>query len=89
MSSSKTTLSEETTSRRDFLKSAVTATSAAALPLRSTLGLAETVAQQQSESRSSDYVLRIGASPVEINPKQNTAYPGAANPGPVRTEVRR
>jgi FtsP/CotA-like multicopper oxidase with cupredoxin domain len=85
LSSSKTTLSEETTSRRDFLKSAVTATCAAAFPLRSTLGLAETVAQQQSESRSSDYVLRIGASPVEIAPKHivSTITYNGQFPGPL------
>ena len=85
MSSLKTTLSERTTSRRDFLKLAVTATCAEALPLRGALDLAETAAQPQSESRSPDYVLRIGASPVEIAPKHivSTITYNGQFPGPL------
>ena len=83
MSFSKTNLSKDTTSRRDFLRLASTATCAVGLASKSPRGLAETVASQQSESRSPDYVLRIGASPVEIAPKHivsaityNGQFPG-------------
>jgi FtsP/CotA-like multicopper oxidase with cupredoxin domain len=85
LSSSKTNLSKEITSRRDFLRLAATATCAAALPSKNPLGLAEAVARQQSESRSPDYVLRSCASPVEIAPKQivsTITYNGQV-PGPL------
>ena len=83
-------LSNELTSRRDFLKLAGTAACAAALPPGTSPGLAtphaaRTLAPafQQSELRAPDYVLHIGASPLEIAPKRivsaityNGQFPG-------------
>ena len=85
MSSSKTNLSKEIRSRRDFLRLAATATCAAAIPSRSSLGLAETVAPQESESHSPDYVLRIDTSRVEIAPKHivSTITYNGQFPGPL------
>jgi FtsP/CotA-like multicopper oxidase with cupredoxin domain len=57
------------TSRRDFLRLAGSAACAAALP-SATRGLGATgPGLQRSEPSSADYVLRIGAAPVEIAPK--------------------
>ena len=85
MSPSKTNLSKETTSRRDFLRLAASAMCVTALASKSPLVLAEAVAPQQSESRSPDYVLRIGASPVEIAPKHivSTITYNGRFPGPL------
>ena len=92
LSPSKTNLSKETTSRRDFLRLAVTATWAAAIPSRASLGLAATLAPripgpafQESGLRSPDYVLRIGSSPVEIAPKHivSTITYNGQFPGPL------
>jgi FtsP/CotA-like multicopper oxidase with cupredoxin domain len=85
LSPSKTNLSKETTSRRDFLRLGATATCVAALASKSPLVLAEAVAPRQSESRSPDYVLRIGASPVEIAPKHivSTITYNGRFPGPL------
>jgi FtsP/CotA-like multicopper oxidase with cupredoxin domain len=57
----------------------------AALASKSPLGLAEAVAPQQPESRSPDYVLRIGSSPVEIAPKHivSTITYNGQFPGPL------
>lgn len=84
-SGSKTNLSKETTSRRDFLRVAGIATCAVPLSSRSSFGLAETAAPQQAGLRSPDYVLHIAASPVEIAPKHifsTTTYNGKF-PGPL------
>jgi len=70
----KANLSRNITSRRDFLKLAGTAACAGALPPGTSFGFSCDGCRslrptfQQSELRSPDYVLRIGASPVEIAP---------------------
>jgi len=87
----KANLSRNITSRRDFLKLAGTAACAGALPPGTSFGLAATVARslrptfQQSELRSPDYVLRIGASPVEIAPNHivSTITYSGQFPGPL------
>jgi FtsP/CotA-like multicopper oxidase with cupredoxin domain len=71
-------------SRRDFLKLTGTAVFAAALPPERTLGLG-TPRRVEDSTGSSDYILRIAASPVEIAPKKivsTTTYNGKF-PGPL------
>jgi FtsP/CotA-like multicopper oxidase with cupredoxin domain len=79
-------LSEKITSRRDFLTLTGTAAFSALLPRRATFRLASPLSiLQESERGAPDYVLRIGASPVEIAPKHivsTIAYNGQF-PGPL------
>jgi FtsP/CotA-like multicopper oxidase with cupredoxin domain len=77
-------MSKEIASRRDFLKLAGTAACAAALPYGS-LGLAARPVFRLSEMDLPDYVLRIGASPVEIAPKHivSTITYNGQFPGPL------
>ena len=82
-------MSNEVSSRRNFLKIAGAATGAAFLPGASRLGQigfangSSRPSSLQSESASADYTLRIAATPIEIAPKlilstitYNGAFPG-------------
>ncbi len=74
------------TSRRDFLRLAGSAVCAAALPSEDALGLGATrPGFQQPEGGSPDYVLRIGATPVEIASKRivSTITYNGQFPGPL------
>jgi hypothetical protein len=63
-------MNKQSRSRRDFLKLTGTAACAGALPPGTLLGLASTRPSfLQPEAGSPDYVVRIGANPVEIAPK--------------------
>jgi FtsP/CotA-like multicopper oxidase with cupredoxin domain len=77
-------MSNQVPSRRDFLKLTATAAFAVALPPERTLGLG-TPRRVENSTGSSDYILRIAASPVEIAPKKivsTTTYNGKF-PGPL------
>lgn len=71
-------------SRREFLRLAGTAACAAAFPPVA-LDLTAQTASRPSESNPPDYVLRIGASPVEIAPKHivSTITYNGKFPGPL------
>ena len=71
-------------SRRDFLRLAGTAACAAALP-HGALDLTVQPAFRSPEIKSPDYILRIGASPVEIAPKHivSTITYNGKFPGPL------
>jgi FtsP/CotA-like multicopper oxidase with cupredoxin domain len=77
-------MNKQIRSRRDFLKLTGTAACAAALPSERILGLA-TPRSVRDSAGSSDYVLRIAASPVEIAPKQivSTITYNGKFPGPL------
>lgn len=73
-------------SRRDFLKLAGTAASAALIQSRTIASLAETgIGAEQSGAAAADYVLRINATPVQIGSKQivSTITYNGQFPGPL------
>ena len=79
-------------SRRDFLKLAGTAASAALIQSRTIASLAETgVGAEQSGAAAADYVLRINATPVQIGSKQivSTITYNGQFPGPLVAVQRR